>query len=450
MKIVIIGAGKVGEELCVCLAREGHDIVLIEKSPQRLEQLINMADITGVTGNGAIYDTQLEAGVDKCDVFIAVSPHDETNIIGAITAKKIGAKYTIARVRDPEFSSQLNFVRESLGITMMVNPEKEAADEILRIIEFPSALGIERFDNGRVNIVEVRVGEGSPLDGVKVRDLHDWGTKLVVCVINRNDEIIIPEGDTEIRAGDHIHVTGMFKDLDKLYVSTKSYKQRLDSALIVGGGKITQYLLPRLVRLRMKIKVIEVDSKKADKLAETFPTIDVLCGDGTEQAFLRQEGLKNYDTSIALTQIDEENLLMSIFAKQQGVKKTICKVNRTDLLKVVDDTDLDSVITPRRLIADIILRFVRARQNSDGSNVDALYRLEDNRAEAVQFNVLHDSKVCHTPLEELSLLKDLIVAFIIRHGDIIFPGGKDFILPGDRVVVVTTKNNLQDINDILT
>ncbi len=282
-----------------------------------------------------------------------------------------------------------------------------------------------------------------------MRDLRDWGAKLVVCVINRNDEIIIPDGDSEIRAGDHIHVTGMFKDLDKLYVSTKSYKQRLDSALIVGGGKITQYLLPRLVRLRMKIKVIEVDYKKADKVAEDIPGIDVLCGDGTEQAFLRQEGLKNYDTSIALTQIDEENLLMSIYANQQDVKKTICKVNRTDLLKVVDDTDLDSVITPRRLIADIILRFVRARQNSDGSNVDALYRLEDNRVEAVQFHVLRDSKVCHTPLEGMNLLKNLIVAFIIRSGDIIFPGGKDSILPGDRVVVVTTQNNLQDIDDIL-
>jgi trk system potassium uptake protein len=449
MKIVIIGAGKVGEELCVSLAAEGNDIVLIEKDPHRLEQLISMADITGIVGNGAIRDTQVEAGVEDCDIFIAVSPHDETNIIGAITAKKIGAPQTIARVRDPEFSSQLDFVRDNMGITLMINPEQEAADEIMRMIEFPSALGIEKFEDGQANVVEVRIAEDSPLVGVSVRELRVAHPNMMVCAVNREDEIIIPGGSFVIATGDHLHIAGTTKDLDDLYVAAKSFRRRLTSALIIGGGKITRYLLPRLIKLKMIVKVIEVKTDKADQLASEFPSVDVVCGDGTNQSFLREEGLENYDTVIALTDIDEENLLLSLFAMQQGAKKNICKVNRTDLLKVIGNLDIDSIITPRRLIADIIIRFVRVRQNAEGSNVDALYRLEDNRVEAIQFHVNKDSRVINKPIEKMNFINNLKVAFIIRRGQTIFPTGKDVIMAEDRIAVVTTHSNLKDIEDIL-
>lgn len=449
MKIVITGAGKVGEELCKSLSEENNDIVLIEKDPRRLDQLISAADITGIAGNGVLYETQLEAGVDKCDIFIAVSLHDESNIIGAITAKKIGAKYTIARVRDPEFSSQIHFVRESLGITLLINPELVAASEIAEIIEFPSALGIERFDNGRVKIVEVKIAEDSPLAGKTVKQLREEYPDIIVCVINSGGSICIPNGDTAIQTGDHIHITGHLKDIDRFYVNAKSFKKRLHSAFIVGGGRITHYLLPRLTALKMRLKVVENDPVMADSIAADFPDVDVVLGDGTEQAFLKEEGLGNYDALIALTGVDEENLLLSIFAAQQGVKKTICKVNRVDLLDVIKHEDIDSVITPSRLIADSIIRFVRARKSAKGSDVDALYRLENNRVEALQFHVLNGSKVKDIPLNELKLLDNLIVAFIIRNGKAIFPAGTDAIMNNDRVIVVTTNHNLRDIDDIL-
>ncbi len=449
MKIVIIGAGKVGEELCVSLAAEDNDIVLIEKNPRRLEQLIKMADITGVVGNGAIYDTQVEAGVEECDLFIAVSPSDETNIIGAITAKKIGAKQTIARVRDPEFSSQMDFVKTSMGITLMINPEQEAADEIVRMIEFPSALGIERFENGRANVVEVQILPDGPLIGVKINELRKAHPNIMVCAVNRQDDIIIPKGDFEIEAGDHLHVAGTLGDLDKIYIAAKSYRKRLRSALIIGGGKITSYLLERFQKINIHVKVIEVDPEKAEALAGDFPAYEIICGDGTDQAFLREEGLVNYDAVIALTNNDEENLLLSIFAMQQGIKKNICKVNRTDLLKVIGDLGIDSIVTPRRLIADMIIRFVRAKQNSEGSSVDALFRLEDNRVEALLFHITKESKVINMPISEMQFIDDLVVPFIFRGKKTIFPTGNDMILAGDRIAVVTTHPNLRDIDDIL-
>ncbi len=449
MKIVIIGAGKVGEELCRSLSKAGHDIVLIEKDPHRLEQLINVADITGVVGNGAIYETQLEAGVDTCDIFMAVSPHDETNIIAAITAKKIGAQYTVARVRDPDFNRQISFVRESLGITMMINPEMEAALDISRIIQFPSALGIEHFNNGRVNIVEVKIADQSPLAGKRVKDIREKNMDVLICIITRGDEIIIPTGDTEVIAGDHLHVTGTLEELNKIYVDAKCYRQRIRSALIVGAHRITHYLIPRLIRLNMRVKVIEIDPLIANELASDFPEVEVICGDGTDQEFLKEERMTNYDAVIALTGVDEENLLLSLYASRQGVTKTITKVNRTDLLKVLGQLGLDSIVTPRRLIADIIIRFVRALENSQGSNVDALYRIVDNQVEALQFTVTSDSKVVRVPLVELKTKDNLMLAAIIRQGKLIFPGGHDEILPKDRVIVVTTHTNFNDIDDIL-
>lgn len=449
MKIVIMGAGKVGEELCVSLAQERHDIVLIEIDSQRLNQLISIADITGLTGNGTLHSVQMEAGVETCDVFIAVSQNDETNIIGALTAKTIGAKYTIARVRNPEYSSQLDFVRDSMGISLLINPELEGANEIIRNLEFPSALGIERFNNGRINIVEVRIAEGSSLIGVKVVNLRKTYKNTIFCVINRNGEIIIPGRETEFEAGDHVHVTGTLQELDKIYIAAKSFKRRLNSVLIIGGGRITQYVLRQLLRMNMTLKVIESDAEVADNLANEFPSVDVICGDGTEQSFLREERISNFDAVVALTGVDEENLMLSIYAKQQGAKKTICKVNRTDLLKVICHPEIDTIITPRHLISDIIVRFVRARQNSLGSNIDALYRLEDNRVEALQFQVTQGSKVINTPIKALKTIGNLVVAFIARQGQVIFPSGDDIIIPGDRVVIVTTHRNLDDLDDIL-
>lgn len=449
MNIVIVGAGKVGEELIRSLAKEKHDIVLIEKDGRKLNQLISIADINGIHGNGAIFKTQLEAGVDHCDVFIAVTHSDETNIIAAITARKAGAAKTIARVRDPEFSLQMGFVRETLGITLMINPELEAATDIARILQFPFVLDVEQFMNGRVNLIEVRLGPDSNLIGQSLSEIKASGHNILVCIIQRGDEIIIPRGDAILQQGDQIHVTGNSEDLMHLFASDKSVKQRLTSALIIGGGRITHYLLPMLLKMRMRVKVIEVDPESADILASDFPEVEIICGDGTNQSFLREERMTSYDTVISLTGIDEENLLLSLFARQQGVPKVITKVNRTDLLKVIDCSNLGSIITPRRLVADNIIRFVRAMENSQASNVEALYRLADKRVETLLFHVTYDSKSVRIPLMDIKLKPRLLIAFIVRKGKLIFPGGRDVIMPDDRVAVVTTQENISDIDDIL-
>ncbi|HHT43917.1 MAG TPA: Trk system potassium transporter TrkA [Fastidiosipila sp.] len=449
MRIVIIGAGKVGEELCRSLAIAGHDITLIEKDADRLEQLVNMTDIKGIVGNGSIYETQLEAGVDTCDIFIAVSPFDEINIIAAITAKQVGATHTIARVRDPDYSRQANFVKESLGITMMINPEMEAALDISRIIQFPSALGIERFGGGLVNIIEVVINNDSPLAGQHVKDFREKHMDVLICVISRNGDVIIPSGQTVIQAGDHIHVTGTSKELTKFYKAAGFYRQPLKSVFIVGAHRIAYYLIQRILPLKMRVKTIELDPEVAEAMAADFPEVEVVAGDGTDQQVLKEERMSHYDAVIALTGVDEENLLLSLYAKSEGVKKTVTKVNRTNLVKLLEAQPLDSIITPRRLIADIIIRFVRAMQNSEGSNVDALYRIADNKVEALQFTVRSDCKIAGIPLINLTLKNHVLIAAIMRNGHLIFPRGTDKIQTGDRVIVVTTHINFNDLDDVL-
>lgn len=449
MRIVIIGAGKVGEELCRSLAAAGHDITLIEKDADRLEQLVNMTDIKGIVGNGSIYETQLEAGVDTCDIFIAVSPFDEINIIAAITAKQVGAMHTVARVRDPDYNRQANFVKESLGITMMINPEMEAALDISRIIQFPSALGIERFGGGLVNIIEVMITADSPLAGQHVKDFREKHMDVLICVISRNGDVIIPSGQTVIQAGDHIHVTGTSKELTKFYKAAGFYRQPLKSVFIVGAHRIAYYLIQRILPLKMRVKTIELDPDVAEALAAEFPEVEVVAGDGTDQQVLKEERMSHYDAVIALTGVDEENLLLSLYAKSEGVQKTVTKVNRTNLVKLLEAQPLDSIITPRRLIADIIIRFVRAMQNSEGSNVDALYRIADNKVEALQFTVRSDCKIAGIPLNDLTLKNHVLIAAIMRNGHLIFPRGTDKIQAGDRVIVVTTHINFNDLDDVL-
>lgn len=449
MDIVIAGAGKVGEVLCCDLSKENHNIILIEKSESRLEHLMGMYDISGIIGNGATYDVQKEAGVDNCDIFIAVTPSDEINIIAAITAKKMGAKYTIARVRNPDYSKQMNFLKESLGITLLINPEQEAAKDIARMMLFPSALNVEYFEQGRVNMVEVVIQSEAPMAGLKLKELNRQFGNVLICVIKRGDKAIIPDGETQLLPGDHVMVTGRSSDVNMFCKYNKSSITKINSALIVGGGKLTRYLLPYLIKMHMHIKVIEVDSDIADKLAIEFPQAEIIYGDGTKQMFLNEERLTNYDSIIALTGIDEENILISIYASKMGVKKNITKVNRTDLLKVLDDVGLQSIVTPQTLIANHIIRFIRSAENSMGSNISEFYRVADGKVEILQFNVKETSKSINIPFSELHSKSELLITCIIRGNDIIYPSGSDIILPNDNVIVATTHKNFQDIDDIL-
>lgn len=449
MNIIIAGGGKVGEVLCSELSSEGNDIILMEKNSKRLNALISKYDITGIVGNGASYDLQMEANVPKCDIFIAVTSQDEINIMSATIAKKLGAKYTIARVRNPEYTKHLDFVRESLGITMMITPELESAKDIMKVIKYPTALSVESFANNRVNLVELKIKANSPLRDMSLKNFRTRYGNILVAIIQRGDEVLIPSGDDFLREGDHIFVVSSLKEVNKFYKLIGDNRAKMKSVLIVGGGRITYYLINMLKEYKMDIKVIENDPEKARELSDVFPNIMVIHGDGTDQEFLEEERLEAYDVFISLTGVDEENIITSLYASQKNVKKIVTKVNRTLLLKIFGTMGLQTVVTPKRVIANSILQFVRSLTNTSVSNVEALFRLADNQVEALQFKVKETSRVINKPLEILPIKNHLLIAYIIRGKKLIVPGGQDVIKPNDHIIVITKEKKYDDIDDIL-
>ncbi len=449
MKIVVAGGGKVGEVLCAELSTQYHDVVLIEKKAEVLERLLDNYDITGLVGNAASYDVQMEAGVDSADIFIATSETDEINMISAIMAGKIGVPHTIARVRKPEYSSQLDFVRDSLGIDVLINPDYSAARDIAAIIKYPSALSVETFMGGRVSLVEFEITAESPLLGIPLSEYRSKFGSVRICIIHRGDEVIIPNADVHLKPEDRIHVTGFIKDMNQFRQVMVDKEYRHKSAMIVGGGRIAHYLLDLLCKAHISPKVIESNSKRCEELSAKWPQATIIQGDGTDTNLLDEEGLLNYDAFVSLTGVDEENLVMSIYAKKSGVKKVITKMNRIKILKILNDIKIKSIITPKQLIANDIIRFIRSRANAQGSNVEALYRLADNQVEALQFRIRRGSKVCEIPLEKLRLRKDLLIVSIVREQHLIFPSGRDTLQAHDRVIVVTSDDQLSDIDDIL-
>ncbi|MFY9145685.1 MAG: Trk system potassium transporter TrkA [Clostridiaceae bacterium] len=450
MKIVIAGAGKVGEVLCRELCFEDHEITLIELNEKRLDHMIGMYDITGVHGSGSLAIVQREADVPGCDIFIAVTPDDETNLIAAITAKNIGARYVIARVRSPEYSGQMAFLRESLGISVMINPELEAAREVMRGMRFPESLSVESFANGLINIVEYVLPEDSELIGLQLREVGRKHGDVLICMIIRDEEIIIPHGSTTMEAGDRMYVTGRDSEILHFMSLGSEGNRRIKSALIIGGGRITRYLLPRLEQYHIRSKVIEVDEDIAVQLASDFPRVEVILNDGTSQSVLHEENAENYDAVIAVTGVDEENILINLYAAHIGVRKTVTKVNRTDLLTVLKDTGLKSILTPYRIIANQIVRLVRSMANSEGSNLEAFYSLADGRVEILQFRVAEGNQVSDIPLVDLDTKPGLLIACIARGDEIIYPRGDTCIQLGDEIVIFSTHPRFDDVNDILT
>lgn len=449
VEIVIAGGGKVGETISEELTREGHDIVLIEIKAGRLEQIINKIDITGLAGDGAEIDNLVEAGVQDCDMFIAVTAEDETNIISAIIAKELGAKYTIARVRDPKYTNHIEFVRESLGINMVINPELEAARHISRILEYPETLRIEQFEKGRVSMVELVIKENGPLIDTPLVQFRENYGDVLICAITRDYETIIPSGDTVLRKGDHLYVTGAQSDISRFYQKAGYKEEKIDSTLIIGGGGVTYNLLNLLKDKDMDIKVIEIKEEKAIDLSYEFPDVVVIKGDGTDQDFLDEERIRSFDSVLSLTGIDEENIVNSLYALSIGINKVITKVSRTGLLKILGNIDLQSIVTPKQLITNKILRFVRSISNTTVSNVEELVRIADNEVETLQFLVKTTSRVVGVKLKDLDTKDELLVAYIIRGDDLIYPSGEDEILEGDHVLIVTKHKSFDDIDDIL-
>ena len=450
MKIVIVGAGVVGEALCIELSQINNDVILIERSEEILNKIIEKSDITGLVGNGASYENLLEAGADTADMFIAVTEADELNIISCIMAKKLGAKYTIARVRNPEYSTNMRFVREELGISLMMNPEAEASKSIMNILKFPNATGVDSFFSNRANIMELVISKGSQLVGSKLKDLEiNSRDKVIICIVERGEEVIITTGDFIMEENDTIYVTGTNDAVTNFYDKMGYKNKDINSVMIIGGGTVAHYLTERLLKRKKQVKIIERNKEKVENLSNSYPNAVVIKGDETDQEFLLNEGIGNYDAVIALTDKDEENTVISMFAKSVNSGKIITKMNRTLLLPLFEKHEFSTAIVPKKLISDIIIRIVRSKLNAKGSTMSTLYRFCDNRVEAIVFEIKESSKSIGIPLKNLEMFPNILLAGILRGEEVIYPGGNDMIEVNDKVMVVTTRKGVEDFDDIL-
>ncbi len=450
MKIVIVGDGKVGATLTEHLSKEGHDVVVIDQNPKVVEEMVNQYDVMGISGNGASYGVLMEAGANKANLLIAATSSDELNILSCMVSKKIGARHTIARVRNPEYSQQLVFLREELGLSMVVNPEMETATEICRLLRFPSAINIETFARGRVELAEIKVNPGSALDHQPLYNLPDrLRVKILICAVQRDGKVIIPDGNFILQAGDKIHVTASHAELATFFKILGIYKQRARNVMIVGGGKIAHYLAFQLLDAGMQVKIIELDRQRCHALSEWLPKATIIHGDGTDQELLLQEGIEQMDAVVSLTGMDEENILISMYAQSLKRDKVVTKINRLAFLDMLGNMGLDTIVSPKTIAANRIIRYVRAMHNSTGSSVQTLYKLVGGQVEALEFIVAENAKFVGIPLKDLKTKPNILLACIIRNNKVIIPRGNDTMEPRDSVIVVTNSQYLRDLSDIL-
>ena len=451
MKIIIVGCGKVGQKLAEKLSQEKlHDITVVDLRYGIIQDLTNQYDIMGVCGSGTSLDTLNEAGVKDADVLISVTGSDELNLITCLIAKKAGNCQTIARVRKPEYVKEVHLFKEDLGLAMIINPELTAAHTIARILRFPSAIQIDTFSKGRIEILKFRIPEGSVLDNLKIMDIRSrLNCDVLVCGVERGEDAFIPGGNFVMREGDFISIVSSVENATDFFKAIKIRTNSVKNTIIVGGGPIAFYLARRLIQTGIDVKIIEKNPEKCDTLCQTLPKATIINGDGTERRLLLESGLEHCDSFVALTNIDEENVLLSLFAKSKSDAKLITKVNRIEYDDVVDGLDLGTVIYPKDLTAEYIVKFVRAMQNSIGSNIETMHLILEGKAEALEFRIADNSPVVGITLERLDLKDNTLVACINRKGMIITPRGNDMILPGDNVIVVTTHKGFSDIEDIL-
>lgn len=448
MEIVISGLGSVGTTLMQELADEGHNIVVIDVNAQKIETAVNQFDVKGVIGNGASSSVLKEAGVQHCDLFIGATNHDELNILCCIIAKKLGAKKTIARASKPEYVDLFKSDGD-LGLSLMVNPQYEAALEISRMLRFPSAIKVNEFSNGKVELVEFLVSEDSPLVGLPLKKLGVvFKEKVLICAAQRDDKAIIPTGDFVIREGDRLFVTATMKHIS-LFFKHLGWNRQAKDAIIVGGSTTAYYLCKELDKLGIHAKLIEKDAQKAAMFSEDFKKINVILGDGTDQELLLEEGLATTDAFVALANMDEQNIIMSMFATSQDVPKVITKIDQLGYYDMLQKSGIYSAVSTKTSTTDRIIRFVRLIGNAQGSTVKRVFHIIDDSTEILEFEAKENFKRFDVPIQQLNLKKHLLVAGIIRKGELITPSGQDVIKLGDNVIIVTLEEGLDDLKDIL-
>ena len=449
MKIVIIGLGTIGESILKSLSIEDHTITIIDENKEKIERLIERYDVQGIVGNGASLDIQKEAGAKDADVVIALTKSDELNIFACFVAKKLGVKNTIARVRTPEYSQQILKMKDDLGISMIVNPEKDTATEIVNLISLPEILNVDRFAMGRVLLVEMVVEKDCKLVG---ETLITFGkkikTKVLICAVQRDEEVIIPSGNFEIKEGDRIYFTSDAKSLRDFLSEIKVVESPLKNIMIVGGNKTGFYLAEELSKKRCKVILIEKDLKTAEELAENLPKVTVVKGNGVHHDLLVEEGIESMDAFVAISDIDQENMVVSMFANKMKVRKTITQIKDEDLYHVLAELGIGLNVSPKEIVANRIKGYIRALENSKGSNVLTLYNMVENRVEALEFLAKREEKFYNVPLRDLKIKKNCLVACILRGTEVIFPDGNTTIELNDNVIVVTTHKKFDDLNDI--
>ncbi|MBQ8496062.1 MAG: Trk system potassium transporter TrkA [Clostridia bacterium] len=452
MKIIIIGVGTIGKTILKTLTDEGHTITVIDEDKDKVEALINSYDVFGVVGNGARMDIQKEAGMKDADLVMAMTGSDELNVFACLVAKTIGAKNTIARVRNPEYSHQILDMKNELGISMIVNPEKDTATEIYHLINLPSIAKVERFAKGRVLLVEIVAEKGCKLIGETLISLgKKLSTKVLVCAVQREDSVIIPSGNFLIQEGDRIHFTANASTLRDFLAEINLVKSPLKNIMIIGGTKVGFYLAEELAQKKYHIKLIESDKAHAEELAEELSRsrVTVVHGNGAQHSLLLEQGLEAMDAFVALTDTDEENMVISMFANKMKVKKTITQIKSDDLYGMLRELSIQNTVSPKDIVANRIISYVRALANKRGSNVLTLSRMVEGQVEALEFSAKNPSRIYNVALKDLQIKKNCLVACIIRHHEVLIPNGSSCIEQGDNVIVVTTHKNFDDLEDIL-
>ncbi len=450
LNIIIVGCGKVGATIIERLIKEGHDITVIDNNAVRIQEITNAYDVMGIVGNGASYSVQIEAGIAEADLIIAVTASDELNLLCCTIAKQVGNCSAIARVRTPDYNKESFYLREKLGLAMIINPELEAANEAARILGLPSALEVGSFANGQAEMIKFKIPKQNVLDELAIAELGKNITNdILVCAVERGENVFIPNGNFILKAGDIISFVASRDDARTFFEKINFQTNQVKNAMIIGGSKACYYLTKQLLHMGIAVKIIEQDEKRCQELSILLPEAIIIHGDGTDQDLLHEENIELTEAFIPLTGIDEENILLTLYAKQISNAKVITKINRLNFKNVVSSLDLGSLIYPRYVTSEAIIAYVRAKKNSMNSNIETLYHMFDHRVEAIEFHIDTVSPVTNIALKDLQIKKNVLISCISRNGSIIIPSGNDFILPGDNVIIVTTHAGFTSIQDIL-
>jgi len=450
MKVIIVGIGKLGDYLAKELVAEKHDVTIIDTKFNNRNNIINNEDLNYICGNGLDSNILLEAGISNSDLLISVMDKDENNVMCCLLGKKLGVKHTIARVRKPEYSNFLTLVKNDIGLSMTINPDLLTARHIAGVLSIPSALDVTPFFKGRLQLVSLKVNEKCPLIGLTIKALSNKVTKdVIVCAVEREDEVIIPKGNIKFKEGDIIHVTGIRKDIQKLIQYAGYMTNKMKKVMIIGGSSTSVYLANILNDMNIKSTIVEFDSKRCTELTELAPNSLIINGDATDENILLEEDIKNMNGFVALTSIDEENVILSMFAKLNGVSKVITKTSHINLGGVLEKTNIDSIVTPHKIVANQIVTYIRAMQNGEDNSCESIYKFGNNKFEVLEFIVKNSFKALNKPLKDISFKNNIVIAAIMRGKNIIYPGGKDVIEEGDTIVVVNGNKNINEINDIM-